>query len=1025
MRFRIGQRVQSLVDSSRMGIVEEIGPIHGGTQYYKVFWGGPAGTEMVCEEDLVPVDPGMKPSEVFCAARFLGYEEFQRIITYHRLRRDEPLRNNIYAFNASRTEHYPYQFKPLVKLLDSVNQRLLICDEVGLGKTIEAGLILVELRARMPMTRVLVVCPAALQVKWQLELRNRFDEEFKVLRRPEFAEFLDDVERNPDRAELNGIVSLQMVRSSQIVDHLNRLGPIFDLVMIDEAHHMRNFGTLSRRAGEALNGNAVAMIMLTATPVQLGTENLHSLLNILDEDGFPDLGTSEHRFGENKPIVAAQTLMGQSPPRVSDAMERLEAASRSIWVRNHPLLGRIREQLAGWNDAHDAKQQRLLQLKVQKDLANLNLLGQIFTRTRKRDVQVDAPVREARAVEVGLTERERWYYESVSEIARDHAETDGRHPVIVQWIVNQVQRRLASSIHATVDFFRANDAFAHDEDSVVDDDNTVLSDEEDTGTTLRAIFARVQDLARHWPSDVHDSKYEKLLEVIQQRFSHTPGCKLLIFAFFKGTLRYLENRFAQAGFGCVRIDGDVDPSERERLVARFRESDDYQIMLSSRVGSEGLDFQFCDTVVNYDLPWNPMEVEQRIGRIDRIGQKASKIHILNMWTEGTIEERILKKLYERLGIFERAIGSLDVVIGDIIRDLERELFSHRLTPEQMARRYKEAELALEQRIVEQEALEGEAARFLGVDQYFDEEIMGVSRNRRYVTSVQLQRFLQDFLHTYAPNAVLRYDQSICRGTICPDTELRTLVQRHGMVGELVRILAAPEDGLAVTFDREVAVAEPSLEFINSLHPLVRLAVENYETVLRERASAQQVSVESRVVPPGTYAFLVYRLKITGARASNFLEVVVLNDDMCEACDREAAEALLGEMVERGQNLRDAGWSVSTDWATRVVGKAQEQFLARVEQLRAEFESDNAVFLEARLAALQVFYENQLQKKRKTLNDLRLKGQPHSVTRMWEGQIAKLESEFGHKVNDLENHRHIGVNWDEVTAGFVQVETPTY
>src|SRR3989304_8199834 len=188
--FVIGDKVQSRTDHSRVGIIESLGPVHAGLQYYRVFWGGPAGTKTVPAVDLQRYTPAETPVENLLNGNLAGYQEFQRLITYLRLVRDFPLRNNIYAFNASRTRFYPYQFKPLIKFLDSPSQRLLICDEVGLGKTIEAGLILTELRARKTVDRVLVICPANLTAKWKLELRNRFGEEFRILQANDFFESL-------------------------------------------------------------------------------------------------------------------------------------------------------------------------------------------------------------------------------------------------------------------------------------------------------------------------------------------------------------------------------------------------------------------------------------------------------------------------------------------------------------------------------------------------------------------------------------------------------------------------------------------------------------------------------------------------------------------------------------------------------------------------------------------------------------------------------------------------------------------
>ena len=179
-KFKPGDEVQCISDPSRIGVVVEICELHAGVQWYRVNFGAGDRPKMP-EPDLRPFVPTDKPCDNLISGKIDGYREFQRLITHQRLLRDHPLRNNIYAFNASRTRFYPYQFKPLIKFLDSPKNRLLIADEVGLGKTIEAGLIMTELMARQTVQRVLIVCPANLTVKWQLELKKRFGEEFEIL----------------------------------------------------------------------------------------------------------------------------------------------------------------------------------------------------------------------------------------------------------------------------------------------------------------------------------------------------------------------------------------------------------------------------------------------------------------------------------------------------------------------------------------------------------------------------------------------------------------------------------------------------------------------------------------------------------------------------------------------------------------------------------------------------------------------------------------------------------------------------
>ena len=214
-KFKIGDEVQSISDPSRIGTVVEVCEVHAGIQYYRVNFG--AGRRPVIGEvDLRPYIPSSTPSINLSQGKIDGYQEFQRLMTFQRLLRDYPLRNNIYAFNASRTRFFPFQFKPLLKFLDSPEHRMLIADEVGLGKTIEAGLILTELKARQNVQRVLVVCPASLTEKWRLELKQRFGEDFEILNAQKFMNFLESYEEFP-YVSLSGIISLESIRQQRIL----------------------------------------------------------------------------------------------------------------------------------------------------------------------------------------------------------------------------------------------------------------------------------------------------------------------------------------------------------------------------------------------------------------------------------------------------------------------------------------------------------------------------------------------------------------------------------------------------------------------------------------------------------------------------------------------------------------------------------------------------------------------------------------------------------------------------------------
>jgi hypothetical protein len=280
--------------------------------------------------------------------------------------------------------------------------------------------------------------------------------------------------------------------------------------------------------------------------------------------------------------------------------------------------------------------------------------------------------------------------------------------------------------------------------------------------------------------------------------------------------------------------------------------------------------------------------------------------------------------------------------------------------------------------------------------------------------------LEAFLRTSAPRTRLTYDNHSRRGTLMPDQALRQLARDSEYAGDLVNVLAADAEGIAFTFESGVAFEEPGIEFINNLHPLVSLALDKYDETLRARKSAQQLSLRTKLLTPGEYVFFVYRLKVRGARARNFLETLILDGQLALACSAETAEAALGEMVERGADIATSGTMMNADTAQRAVAAAESAFLARVEALRRGLEEENAAFVELRLASVRNFFGRQIDRRRVTLERLQRENRPRTVLRLWEGQIARLETEMHARVTELERQRTVQVEWDEVTAGLLQV-----
>ena len=1020
--FNLGDEVHCVGEPDRIGTIVEIGERHSGIQWYRVNF-GKAERPKIPETDLRLFVISASPYQNLIDKKLNGYREFQRLITFLMLLRERPLRNTIYAFNASRTRFYPHQFKPLLKYLNSPIHRLLIADEVGLGKTIEAGLIITELRARQPLNFILIVCPANLTGKWQMELKRRFDEKFRIINANDLIELLEQSENPYKSMGINGIISLESIRKKEVLKKLENLLMRLDLVIVDEAHHMRNFNSKSRKAGVLLNRRADSMLFLTATPIHLGSENLYSLLNVLDPEEFSDINFVNKRLGENEPIVKAQICMGQVPPNINRAIKYLRKAAGNLHIDKHNIYQEIIQNLKALRISPlNENQAKRLILDVRRGLAELNLIGQIFTRSKKREVLEKWPVRKAYRIKINLTRIEKKFYDAVTDYVR--AESGQRKGLsqIQELMLIMPQRRAASSIPAMVRFYKENVNL--DNPALIDDlDLTDENFEEGAlnKTELALARKRLKTVLEKWPNNEPDSKYNGLIKKLKALKKENGSLKVIVFAFFKDTLLYLKNRLIADGFKCDIINGDVKPKDRTDIIRKFKEDPDFEILLSSKVGSEGLDLQFCNTIFNYDLPWNPMEIEQRIGRVDRIGQKSRIIRIYNFWINGTIEKKILSSLLERIKIFQKSIGELELILGDELRTIERDILCNSLTQIEEDKIIKQKQMIIENRKNETEKLEKNAAKFIGTDQFFNLEIDKIRERRRFITGEQLKRFLIGFIETECPNSRLCYKPNSNFGYLYPDSKLANIIKEYGNSTDLSKFLYNIDAETPITFDSNVAFDYPDYEYINFNHVLIQSIVKYYSNTGNSLLNAHFVALKTKKLKNGQYFYFIYRLRIKTETESDTFELVILDKNLNIACNDDDSEIILGEMVEKGKDSKSNNIMFGNQLINAAIDKSSNIILDRITKIRDKQQNNIDVFINKRIESLEYSYQNYTERHIPLYKDNNSEKKINEkYNRMLRGKFRKYDIEFHKKIKKLENMRKIQVEYDDISAGILKV-----
>ena len=872
-QFQSGQEVRLTSERDQLGVIMGAPQLIAGEYWYRVnFGGGNIQTHPESNLELYQADRNIE--DLLVNGVYGNKETLSKLITFTKI--CFPLRKNIYSFKASRTELHEFQFKPVLKFIDSQDQRLLIADEVGLGKTIEAGYILQEQKARHEIESVLVVCPSSLVGKWKQEMESKFQEEFEILNAEDIRNFLSRIDERGDMVKLRGICSLQTLRGRGLLEEWEAASPPLDMVIIDEGHHLRNPETRSHRLGLALSETADAMLMLTATPVHLGNQDLFFLLRTLNPEEFENFEIFKKRLSVNRFVLMTLSLLRKVPldlKAVRRTLEQMVSIDDAKWFENNPIykdvIGRVGEI--------DSKNREQV-IELQRDVNRLNLVGHILTRSRKRDVQIKAK-RDPHIIRPQFTSAEKAFYEAVTNFVISQYGQKGLG-VFGKFIAVMPQRQVASCIPAMIEHYaqeliEANSGGLDEEmsDIVIEDFG---EDQPDVDHVATSEYQTLVKLVRSKELKGVDTKFDELLKTLRELDAAEPGRKIVIFSYFRKTLEYLSRRLTSFGFKNIVISGFYPRDERNRRIEQFKNDESIRIMLASEVGSEGLDFQFCHIMVNYDLPWNPMVVEQRIGRLDRIGQKSDRILIFNFSIPGTIEDKILRRLYLRIGIFEESIGDLEAILGEEIRQLTRDLLTSKLTPQEQEKRIGETAEIIIRKKQEQAELEAQSVKFIGHDEFFNDEIERVKKHKRFITPEELQVFLEEFLEKHFPRCSLKISKRSSVFNFLVNDELIKFIRGYMQPDDLgfrQFIRKTVTNPIAITFNDQEAFENKDLEFINFSHPIIRAIASYYENHREELHPVARIELNSISSPPGDYLYFVYLLEVKAARPYRSLESV--------------------------------------------------------------------------------------------------------------------------------------------------------
>lgn len=516
------------------------------------------------------------------------------------LKLDDERRSDAFgALLASRVMVKPHQVGVVQRVLSSRRPRFVLADEVGLGKTIEAGMIFSALRLAGLAKRVLVVAPSHLTVQWLVELFHKFNHLFTLMDSERHESSLDQQPTQNPWARFDLVVtSLELLqRSEQFRDEAGSKEAAWDLVIIDEAHHLK--GEKAYEAAEALAKNSYGLLLLTATPMQLDPAEYQSLLSLIDPVTAPSVAEFEARLTRQEELSKAVRALLEGK-KTATAVKELVAR-----FPNDPSLKEI-----------EHPDEMLMHLAETYSLSDRLI--------RNRRVRVGGfSARKLHVHPVTLLPEELAARQAVLDVLAEDGSVRGAA------LANLV-RRLESSPAS----FQA--ALA-------------------SNKVLQGLKVQVPD---------KDAKFAAFVKVLKDVWAKEKNAKVLVFTEARDTLERLQTRLRHEHVEALGYHGELPMVERDRQVARFRDPDGPKLLICTEVGGEGRNFQFAHHLVHYDLPWSPATVEQRIGRLDRIGQTQNvEIHVFDV--EKTFSADVLAVLRDAVGVFGETVGGLDAVLEEV------------------------------------------------------------------------------------------------------------------------------------------------------------------------------------------------------------------------------------------------------------------------------------------------------------------------------------------------------------------------
>lgn len=932
---------------------------------------------------------------------WISLTEMRSYLTAYQI--NNPSSQNLYSLNSARIDFVPYQFRPALKMIHADEPRILIADSVGVGKTIEAGLIIKELEARSDLERVLVICPKPLvaERKWELEMK-RFDEEFIPLDGATLRQIISDTDRDGDwPVRFNKAIIPYSILDSKVyngeIGRRNRIfglseldpEPHFDLVIVDEAHHIRNGSDDKEKAfaykcTKYFCDHADAVVMLTATPLQTSDNDLFTLLNVLRPDIVVDKDTFEMMSRPNANISRTVHLVRAMEEGWNEkASTELLDLQKTQWgdnvIAENPLYNDILRRL----ESNEIDREE--RVKLISDIESLHSFGTMLNRTRRRDIQ-DFCVRRSHTVSTSFTEYQQTLHDEL--LYFEHEALSTLHNAnSVAFMISTIRRQAASCIFGLAPYIR--DIISRRLMQLDYDPDSLINDvDEKSLNTISSLAKKVLMLADKLPEK--DPKFEETYVIIRKKQEQSNN-KIMIFSTFRHTLSYLKRKLSECGLRVEQIDGSVKDDTRYELKSRFELSRENEyaidILLFTEVGSEGLDYQFCDMMINYDLPWNPMKIEQRIGRIDRRGQLSDVVNIYNIITEGTVDADIYHRCLMRIGVFERSIGDCEEILGQIASGIDYIVYDTNLTDEERNIKLEQMADNEVRKMQELNRLEEEEKELFG----FDLTELTTSHEIKkaespWISGYFLQKLIENYITAIVGKGQYIIGESSLK-TIRLSASARQILRddlkkltggRNALRRSWQNYLSGNKPNHSITFDPETASKERDSFFITAMHPLAKQAAKYYS----HRESAYlHLQLHTSEIPSGQYVFSVYAWQYTGYNTYTKLITVCENEKIAVELPFLLEDADSSESKPNGQ----FNWSSIENHHVSMWLEAREKHKSEIKALEAY-----------KLESITNTFRNRIRSLEQQIKD----AYDENIKRMRQSELDTVREKYSRKITEI-------------------------